>query len=442
MKKIFFCTSILIVFLFFTSISTLANEVNVVVNGQRIEFPGQQPIVTGGRTLVPVRAVFEAIGFNVSWNPELLTATISRGSDTIVITVGNDIFFTNEIPHRLDVPAQLINGRTLIPIRLPLESVGYSVGWNSSTNTVLIPAELAVTEDTNYITLTNSTRMWLPNPNMPYAPTGNSLRLQYGPAQSSSYGFPVGVTVESSNPAIMPFERRGINENGVGGFLELDIISPGTTTVTLNDPARRQTARADITAVPITRTIALASQNGVTIVARGFMSQEQIRMLIPYARTPQETRSTTPHPARRMTEHELQMWIHEYNKLGGVNAFELEVLYLVNEFRAEEGLHPLILCPNLSMAARLATQMSADGHSLSNHTDPFYGSPSDRGALFRDDFIWGLGENLAWGHGSPTVVINAWKNSSGHRRNMLGRTYTYIGIGRTGSITAQKFSGI
>jgi len=137
-----------------------------------------------------------------------------------------------------------------------------------------------------------------------------------------------------------------------------------------------------------------------------------------------------------MTETELQTWIDDYSRLGGVNAFELEVLLLTNAARAEQGLQPLGFCPYLSMAARLHTQLMAD-HSFFGHTDPFYGSPSNRYDLFLQGS--GAGENTAAGHWSPEHVVNGWMASPGHRSNML-RSGGYIGIGRTGSFTTQKFS--
>jgi hypothetical protein len=114
------------------------NPVNVVINGQQVTFPDASPTIVDGRTLVPIRAVFEALGFVVGWNTDIQTATMTRGSDTIVMTIGSAVFATNGIAHTLDVPAQIINGSTMVPIRSPLESVGYWVEWDSRSNTVII----------------------------------------------------------------------------------------------------------------------------------------------------------------------------------------------------------------------------------------------------------------------------------------------------------------
>jgi hypothetical protein len=123
------------------------SQVNVTINGQQVIFPDASPAIVDGRTLVPIRAVFEALGFVVGWNNDTRTATMARDSDTIVIAIGSAIFTTNGIAHTLDVPAQIIDGSTMVPIRLPLESVGYDLDWDDATRTVLISSGAFVFDD-------------------------------------------------------------------------------------------------------------------------------------------------------------------------------------------------------------------------------------------------------------------------------------------------------
>jgi hypothetical protein len=116
-----------------------ANDtINVTIDGAPVSFEGQPPVIVDGRTLVPVRGVFEMLGFEVNWNNDTRQATLSSADYTVVLTVGSATFTTNGASHTLDVPAQLIGGRTMVPIRLPLEAVGFNVGWDNVTRTVLI----------------------------------------------------------------------------------------------------------------------------------------------------------------------------------------------------------------------------------------------------------------------------------------------------------------
>jgi uncharacterized protein YkwD len=106
-----------------------ANQVKVVAAGQYVEFGEQPPVIIDGRTLIPVRGLFEQIGFNVDWNPQTQQVTLTNSEYTVVLTVNNQTFTTNGRGYTLDVPAQIINGRTMLPVRAILESVGYDVIW-------------------------------------------------------------------------------------------------------------------------------------------------------------------------------------------------------------------------------------------------------------------------------------------------------------------------
>jgi hypothetical protein len=117
------------------------DETAVTVNGVPVPFTDQDPVIVDGRTLVPVRGVFEMLGFDVEWENETRTAVISNAVYEVRITIDRAEFTTNGVSHTLDVPAQNIGGRTMVPIRLPLESLtsmNISVGWDNDTRTVVI----------------------------------------------------------------------------------------------------------------------------------------------------------------------------------------------------------------------------------------------------------------------------------------------------------------
>ena len=137
-KLIFSILAFVLVAGIFAPAALHASEISVTIDGVAVDFDGQQPIIVDGRTLVPVRGVFEALGFEVGWNQDASVVTLHGGGYFIEIGIGNS-FFTNHsriIP--LDVPAQIINGRTMLPIRAVLESVGVGVDWDGETQTVAI----------------------------------------------------------------------------------------------------------------------------------------------------------------------------------------------------------------------------------------------------------------------------------------------------------------
>ena len=114
-------------------------DVTVVLNDYALTFD-QPPIIIDGRTLVPLRAIFEALGATVDWNSDTQTVTSNKGNTAIRITIGDNKLYVNDNVTVLDVSAQIVNDRTLVPIRAISEAFGCNVDWNDETKTVSIRA--------------------------------------------------------------------------------------------------------------------------------------------------------------------------------------------------------------------------------------------------------------------------------------------------------------
>ena len=114
-----------------------SSDIQVTLNGTRVEFD-QPPIIQNGRTLVPLRAIFEAMGATIDWNGNTQTVTAVRQGVTVIMTIGNNVFTVNGEQKTLDVAPQIIGGRTLVPARAVAEGFGASVDWNANTQTVII----------------------------------------------------------------------------------------------------------------------------------------------------------------------------------------------------------------------------------------------------------------------------------------------------------------
>lgn len=110
-----------------------------------------------------------------------------------------------------------------------------------------------------------------------------------------------------------------------------------------------------------------------------------------------------------------------------VTDFEQEVIRLVNEIRAENGLRTLTYDWELARVARYKSQDMKDNGYFA-HNSPVYGTPFQMMKNFGISFR-SAGENIARGYSSPQAVVNAWMNSSGHRANILNAAYTHIGVG-------------
>ena len=116
------------------------DDIKVLVNGKSLTMD-QPPVLVNDRTLVPVRAIFEALGAKVDWNNDTNTATGVLGGTTVEIQIENTVAKVNGKDVTLDVPAKLISDRTLVPVRFISESLGAKVDWNNDTQTVIITTE-------------------------------------------------------------------------------------------------------------------------------------------------------------------------------------------------------------------------------------------------------------------------------------------------------------
>ncbi|MBQ4528860.1 MAG: serine protease [Clostridia bacterium] len=125
----------------------------------------------------------------------------------------------------------------------------------------------------------------------------------------------------------------------------------------------------------------------------------------------------------------------------GIHRFESEVVRLVNEIRAQNGLASLTHDSELSKVARIKSQDMKDKNYFS-HESPTYGSPFDMMKTFGISYR-SAAENIAKGQTSAEAVVNAWMNSAGHRKNILGASYTHIGVGyvANGNYWTQMFVG-
>ncbi len=122
-----------------TTAQVMAAAVSVELDGEKVEFSAQQPIIQDGRTLIPLRGVFEKLGYSVEWKADTKTAVLSKGGGLVEVTAGEGTMLVDKDEvFTLDVPAQIINGSMMLPLRAIGEASGLEVNWDSATKTVSI----------------------------------------------------------------------------------------------------------------------------------------------------------------------------------------------------------------------------------------------------------------------------------------------------------------
>ena len=116
------------------------NYVNVKVYDQYIDFStiNQWPFIENGRTMVPLRAVFEVLNCNVKWEEASKSAVVEYGATKIIIPANSTTAYINGKANSLDVPAKIVNDRIMIPLRFVSEAIEKTVIWDDAEKTVLI----------------------------------------------------------------------------------------------------------------------------------------------------------------------------------------------------------------------------------------------------------------------------------------------------------------
>lgn len=122
-------------------LATTAGAVKLFVDTAEIE-TDSPPVIVNSRTLVPVRAIFESLGATVEWDAETRTATGTLGDTVVVMQIGNTTAYVNGEAKTLDVPAQIINSRTMVPARFVSEALNCDVTWNGATQTAAVANEM------------------------------------------------------------------------------------------------------------------------------------------------------------------------------------------------------------------------------------------------------------------------------------------------------------
>ncbi len=125
-------------------------NIKILVNGEVVT-PDSAPLIKNDRTLCPIRAVAEKLGFAVSWDGTTKTANIKNNERNIYVTIGEKYItgqyrtygmmgssYMQDFKKEADVPAEIINDRTYLPLRAVGEALGCEVYWNGPKKTVII----------------------------------------------------------------------------------------------------------------------------------------------------------------------------------------------------------------------------------------------------------------------------------------------------------------
>lgn len=122
-------------------VSLQINNPIMEVNGEETQVDegrGTKPVIINGRTLVPIRAIIEEFGGDVRWDNYTKSVFLTMKENTIKLVINSNIAYKNNKKQTLDVAPQIINDRTMLPIRFIAESFNLGVGWDENTSTIFV----------------------------------------------------------------------------------------------------------------------------------------------------------------------------------------------------------------------------------------------------------------------------------------------------------------
>lgn len=198
MKKIASLTMVVVLLLCMFTFNVSAQEnVSVYIEGEKVEFD-VQPQIISGRTMVPMRKIFEQLGATVEWEQTTQTITGKKEDTTIIMQIDNNELSVNDNVSTLDVAPIVVDGRTLVPVRAIAESFGIDVLWYGDIETVAIysdkdsiekksfynlkgdSVEIDVNFEKNYLALGWSTDISKIETVCMYAPDGRTKYVHVG----------------------------------------------------------------------------------------------------------------------------------------------------------------------------------------------------------------------------------------------------------------------
>ncbi len=116
------------------------SDVKVLLDGVELEFDVPAQIIDD-RTMVPMRKIFESMGAVVAWDGDTRTIIAVKNEIVVMMQIDNTLIHVNGEKVELDVPPMLVGERTLVPARAVAESLQAKVDWDGETKTVTIATE-------------------------------------------------------------------------------------------------------------------------------------------------------------------------------------------------------------------------------------------------------------------------------------------------------------
>lgn len=125
--------------------TTGTGDIVVYIDGTEVGFPDVKPYISDNRTFVPIRFISEQLGASLNWNSEAGTIVITKDDESVKLIIGSKEVIKNGAPGSMDVAPVITDGRTMVPLRFVSEQLGATVEWDAVSNSALIATKKSYT---------------------------------------------------------------------------------------------------------------------------------------------------------------------------------------------------------------------------------------------------------------------------------------------------------
>lgn len=305
--------------------AAFCQDIAVTVDGREVAFVGTRPMTIDGRVLVPLRGVLEEMGAFVSWVAKTRTVVAQKGDTYVELPVGSRTATVNGRMVTLDVPAAVMAGSTMVPLRFLGEALGADVRWVGASRTVAIvtdqtgpqvPVEAPVAQDVAISSFSHNAKDWLRGgAQLQVTLTGSQggqakfeipgvvdqIGMQEtGPGRyTGSWTVPTNTDLTVSGASVIGLLRVGQRERLIqaGDSLSIDTVPPKIRNLTPEPDTSVPEAQPSISAVLTEQTGSGIDVKGVTIEVNGKNVTAQATVTQDFV----SYRPSTPLPSGRAT---------------------------------------------------------------------------------------------------------------------------------------------
>jgi len=210
MKKLLIVIPACILLILILLSPVMAQGIRVIINNRESSFD-QPPVMMNGNVMVPMREVFEELGADVKWQASSQTITARKDATEIIIQIGSTFASVNGKTQQLATPAAMVGGRTMVPLRFISEALGAGVQWQAGSRTVMI-SSAGGSDPTSYNqpASVNTPAATTPPPSTEGPKISSVNHNAPGPLQPGSS---IMVTIIGDPGATATFDIAGIAEN-------------------------------------------------------------------------------------------------------------------------------------------------------------------------------------------------------------------------------------